>query len=100
MAFSREMSLRYQSIAAWELYTMFLRLMGPTFEKIIILLCNNSFCFRQENQSNSVWSIYNFQEIFTEKVAIMISAAMQAPFLTTSWEVSGTLEHIVNFSYF
>jgi hypothetical protein len=52
--FFREMSLRYQSIAACELYTMFLRLMGPTFEKIIILLCNNSFCFPQENQSNSV----------------------------------------------
>jgi hypothetical protein len=75
MAFSREMSLRYQSIAAWELYTMFLRL-------------------------NSVWSVYNFQERFTEKVAIIISATMQAPFLTTSWEVNGTLEHIVNFSYF
>jgi hypothetical protein len=29
--FFREMSLRYQSVAAWELYTMFLRLMGPTW---------------------------------------------------------------------
>jgi hypothetical protein len=74
--------------------------MGPTFEKNIILLCNNSCCFRQENQSDSVWSVYNCQERFTETVAIMISAPMQAPFLTTSWEVNGTLEHIVNFSYF
>jgi hypothetical protein len=48
--------------------------MGPTFEKIIILLYNNSFCFRKENQSDSVWSVYNCQERFTEKVAIMISA--------------------------
>ena len=54
LQFFREMSLRYQSVAAWELYTMFPRLMGPTFEKIIILLCNNTSCFRQENQSDSV----------------------------------------------
>jgi hypothetical protein len=38
LQFFRETSLRYQSVAAWELYTMFPRLMGPTFEKIIILL--------------------------------------------------------------
>ena len=32
LQFFRETSLRYQSVAAWELYTMFPRLLGPTFE--------------------------------------------------------------------
>jgi hypothetical protein len=56
--FFREMSLRYQSAcASWELYTMHVSSFNGShliFEKIIILLCNNTFCFRQENRSNSV----------------------------------------------